>query len=52
MEKLWTLAEIVGVYAATCIVTSLYIYITIIASPALILIILKCTPYGRTDHYF
>ena len=49
LEDLW---EIAVTYSLACIFTSLYIYITIVASPALILLILKCTPYGRTDHYF
>jgi hypothetical protein len=35
-------------YAVASITTSLYIYVTIIASPAVILLILKLTPYART----
>ena len=51
-NKLKDLGSILLTYSLACIATSLYIYITIIASPALILLILKCTPFGRTDHYF
>ena len=51
-ERLKDLWEIAVTYSLACIFTSLYIYITIVASPALLLLILKCTPYGRTDHYF
>ena len=46
------LGKIVVTYGGACIITSLYIYITIIASPALILLFLRCTSYGRTDQYF
>lgn len=44
--------QIFFTYAVASTITSLYIYVTIISSPAVILLFLKLTPYGRTEGFF
>ena len=46
-DKIVALIEVVISYAVSSIVTSLYIYATIIASPSVILLFLRLTRYGR-----
>lgn len=46
-KKLWLLGKVIICFLIVSIVTSLYIYGTIIAAPAVILLILKCCKGDR-----
>jgi len=44
---------IIGIaYGIVSIATSLYVYITIMCSPAMIMLFMKAIPCGRTDMFF
>lgn len=50
-EKLWILAKVLLCYMGISIVTSLYIYGTIVAAPAVILLILRTCNYLRPEGF-
>lgn len=50
-EKVWLLAKVLLCYMGISIVTSLYIYGTIVAAPAVILLILRGCNYLRPEGF-
>jgi hypothetical protein len=51
LEKVWLLAKVLLCYMGISIVTSLYIYGTIVAAPAVILLILRACNYLRPEGF-
>ena len=50
-EKILGIIAAIIAYGLSSIVTSLYIYVTIVCSPSVILLFLRCTRFGRRENF-